>query len=132
MASVSTKCLFLLLLVSVFAGLRGRAGGGAGHRSGRHLVYFRDKTGTPFSVTQPQAFLSARALARRTRQGIAVLPRDLPVNASLRNAASRRERQPAGAVHLALVQCRRGFLRFGHAGPHHGAGPGAQRGHAQP
>ena len=46
----------------------------------RHLVYLRDKAGTPFSVGQPQAFLSARALARRTRQRIAVLPRDLPVN----------------------------------------------------
>jgi serine protease AprX len=46
----------------------------------RHLVYFRDKAGTPFSVAQPQAFLSARAVARRTRQGIAILPRDLPVN----------------------------------------------------
>lgn len=46
----------------------------------RHLVYFRDKAGTPFSVAQPQAFLSARALARRSRQGISVLPRDLPVN----------------------------------------------------
>ncbi|MBJ6109142.1 S8 family serine peptidase [Hymenobacter sp. BT523] len=46
----------------------------------RHLVYFRDKAGTPYSVTQPQAFLSARAIARRTKQGIAVLPRDLPVN----------------------------------------------------
>jgi len=46
----------------------------------RHLVYFRDKAGTPFSLSQPQAFLSARALARRTRQGIALLPRDLPVN----------------------------------------------------
>ena len=46
----------------------------------RHLVYLRDKAGTPFSVSQPQAFLSVRALARRTRQRIAVLPRDLPVN----------------------------------------------------
>lgn len=46
----------------------------------RHLVYFRDKAGTPFSVAQPQAFLSARAVARRSRQGIAVLPRDLPVS----------------------------------------------------
>ncbi|UOQ95986.1 S8 family serine peptidase [Hymenobacter sp. 5317J-9] len=46
----------------------------------RHLVYFRDKAGTPYTVAQPQAFLSARAIARRTRQGIAVLPRDLPVN----------------------------------------------------
>ena len=46
----------------------------------RHLVYFRDKANSPYSVAQPQAFLSARAVARRTRQGIAVLPRDLPVN----------------------------------------------------
>ncbi|RTQ45708.1 peptidase S8 [Hymenobacter gummosus] len=45
----------------------------------RHLVYFRDKAGTPFSTGQPQAFLSARAVQRRQRQGIAVLPRDLPV-----------------------------------------------------
>lgn len=46
----------------------------------RHLVYFRDKVGTPYSIAQPQAFLSARSLARRTRQRIAVLPRDLPVS----------------------------------------------------
>ena len=46
----------------------------------RHLVYFRDKAGTPYSVAQPEAFLSARAVARRTRQGIAILPRDLPVS----------------------------------------------------
>ncbi|MBC6698825.1 S8 family peptidase [Hymenobacter sp. BT190] len=45
----------------------------------KHLVYFRDKTGTPFTVGQPQAFLSARAVQRRTRQNIAVQPRDLPV-----------------------------------------------------
>lgn len=46
----------------------------------RHLVYFRDKAGTPYTTAQPQAFLSARAVQRRTRQGIAVLPRDLPVS----------------------------------------------------
>ncbi|UOG77160.1 S8 family serine peptidase [Hymenobacter tibetensis] len=45
----------------------------------KHLVYFRDKAGTPFTVSQPQAFLSARAITRRTRQNIAVQPRDLPV-----------------------------------------------------
>jgi serine protease AprX len=46
----------------------------------RHLIYFQNKTGTPYSVSQPQAFLSARALARRSKQGIAIRPRDLPVN----------------------------------------------------
>lgn len=45
----------------------------------KHLVYFRDKAGTPFTVGQPQAFLSARAVQRRARQSIAVQPRDLPV-----------------------------------------------------
>ena len=42
----------------------------------RHLIYFRDKTGTPFSVSRPEEFLSGRALQRRQRQQIAVLPRD--------------------------------------------------------
>ena len=46
----------------------------------KHLIYFKDKAGTPFTVSQPEAFLSARALARRQRQQIAVLPRDLPVS----------------------------------------------------
>ena len=46
----------------------------------RHLIYFKDKAGTPFSVSQPEKFLSARALARRQRQQIAILPRDLPVS----------------------------------------------------
>ncbi|MGI4835648.1 MAG: S8 family serine peptidase [Janthinobacterium lividum] len=46
----------------------------------RYFVYFQDKAGTPYSVSQPQQFLSARALARRQRQGIAVRARDLPVS----------------------------------------------------
>ena len=46
----------------------------------RYFVFFKDKAGTPYTVGQPQAFLSARALARRTRQGIAVRARDLPVS----------------------------------------------------
>jgi len=46
----------------------------------KYLVYFRDKAASPYSVSQPQAFLSARSVQRRTKQGIAVKPRDLPVN----------------------------------------------------
>ncbi|TFZ65690.1 peptidase S8 [Hymenobacter sp. UV11] len=46
----------------------------------RYFVFFKDKAGTPYTVSQPQQFLSARALARRTRQGIAVRARDLPVS----------------------------------------------------
>lgn len=46
----------------------------------KHLIYFKDKVGTPYTVANPQAFLSARAIQRRQRQSIAVLPRDLPVS----------------------------------------------------
>ncbi|RZK63005.1 MAG: hypothetical protein EOO59_00955 [Hymenobacter sp.] len=33
----------------------------------RHLIYFQDKAGTPYSVSQPQAFLSAWASRRLPR-----------------------------------------------------------------
>ena len=46
----------------------------------RHIIYFQDKNGSPYSVGQPQQFLSARAIQRRAKQGIALKPRDLPVN----------------------------------------------------
>ena len=46
----------------------------------RYFIFFQDKAGTPYAVGQPQAFLSARALARRSRQSIAVRARDLPVS----------------------------------------------------
>lgn len=46
----------------------------------KHLVYLRDKANTPYNLSAPQRFLTARALERRTRQGIVLLPRDLPVD----------------------------------------------------
>ncbi|TAE23381.1 MAG: T9SS C-terminal target domain-containing protein [Cytophagales bacterium] len=47
---------------------------------GRYLVLLRDKASSPFSTARPEQFLSARAIARRTKQNIAVTERDLPVN----------------------------------------------------
>jgi serine protease AprX len=67
-------------LAAVLLSLLGPAAARAQGTVRRHLIYFQDKAGTPYSVSQPQAFLSARALARRSRQGIAVRARDLPVN----------------------------------------------------
>ena len=74
----TTKWLKAVLTAGLLTGLAAAPAAAQGTVR-RHLVYFRDKAGTPYSVAQPQAFLSARAVARRTRQGIAVLPRDLPV-----------------------------------------------------
>ncbi|HEV7349896.1 S8 family peptidase [Telluribacter sp.] len=46
----------------------------------RYLVLFKDKTGSPFSIQNPEAYLSGRAIARRQRQNIAITTQDLPVN----------------------------------------------------
>lgn len=46
----------------------------------RYWIQFTDKDNTPYSVSSPEAFLSARAIARRQRQHIAIVESDLPVD----------------------------------------------------
>ena len=46
----------------------------------RHLVYFKDKANSPYSLLDPKPYLSARAISRRAKQHIALHTRDLPVN----------------------------------------------------
>ncbi|NEN23218.1 S8 family serine peptidase [Cryomorpha ignava] len=46
----------------------------------RFLVYFTDKANTPFSLSQPEAYLSQRAIERRINQNIAIDSLDLPVD----------------------------------------------------
>jgi serine protease AprX len=46
----------------------------------KYFVAFRDKSGTPYSISSPEAFLSARSIQRRISQNIAVIDQDLPVN----------------------------------------------------
>ena len=46
----------------------------------KYLVLLRDKAGTPYSISQPNRFLSQRSILRRQKQAIPVLERDLPVN----------------------------------------------------
>ena len=45
----------------------------------RYFIYFKDKASTPFSVLEPQKFLSPTSLERRMRYNIPVNSRDLPV-----------------------------------------------------
>ncbi|GAB2941593.1 S8 family serine peptidase [Hymenobacter coalescens] len=98
--------LTALTALTAASPLAAQAPGGAVRR---HLVYFNDKAGTPFSVSQPQAFLSARAVQRRQRQGIAVLPRDLPVTpaytAQVRNTAGVRLVYTSRWFNAAVVEC---------------------------
>ena len=45
----------------------------------KYIVRFKDKNGTPFTIDNPSAFLSAKAIARRTKQKIAIDETDLPI-----------------------------------------------------
>ena len=47
---------------------------------GYYYVQLTDKVGTPFSVNQPEDFLSSKAILRRQNQGINIKSDDLPVN----------------------------------------------------
>ena len=51
-----------------------------------YWVEFTDKASTPYSLAQADQFLSARALARRTAQGITLDDLDLPVDPAYINA----------------------------------------------
>ena len=48
----------------------------------RFLVKFKHKGGTPFTIANPLAYLSQRAIDRRTRYSISIDSTDLPVNPS--------------------------------------------------
>jgi serine protease AprX len=48
----------------------------------KYWIQFSDKDNTPYSIAQPEAFLSQRAIDRRTRQNIPIKSRDLPVDPS--------------------------------------------------
>lgn len=46
----------------------------------KYLVKFTDKNDSPYSINNPEAFLSQKALDRRNAHGIAIVENDLPVN----------------------------------------------------
>ena len=46
----------------------------------KYWVSFTDKQGSPYSLANPSAYLSQRALDRRTRKGVQIDSLDLPVN----------------------------------------------------
>ncbi len=49
-------------------------------QSNQYFIFFKDKIGTPFSITDPSQFLSTKTIAKRQKQNIAITVEDLPVN----------------------------------------------------
>ena len=49
-------------------------------QSVKYVVKLKDKSGTPYSLSNPSVYLSSKAIARRNRQHISIDSTDLPVN----------------------------------------------------
>ncbi|MEO8147046.1 MAG: S8 family serine peptidase [Bacteroidia bacterium] len=48
----------------------------------RYVIYFTDKNNTPYSLSNPAAYLAQRAIDRRSKQNITIDSLDIPVNSS--------------------------------------------------
>jgi serine protease AprX len=69
MNNVLLLCFFFLLTVAE----------GSAQTFSKKVVFFTDKGGTSFSLSNPSAYLSSRAVNRRTRYNISIDSTDLPV-----------------------------------------------------
>ncbi|MFM7078570.1 MAG: S8/S53 family peptidase [Bacteroidota bacterium] len=49
-------------------------------QSSRHVIFLSDKNNSPYSISNPAAFLSPAAITRRINQNISITTQDLPVN----------------------------------------------------
>jgi serine protease AprX len=75
-----TRYLSLILLCSLLVTVA------SAQNNPRYLVLFKDKTGSPFSVSKPTQFVSERSVLRRNRQNIPFTTNDLPVNPAYNEA----------------------------------------------
>ncbi|MCQ2608079.1 MAG: S8 family serine peptidase [Bacteroidales bacterium] len=71
MKKIVTICLFFVFALSAFS---------QDFVEGRYRITFKDKNNSPYSITNPQAFLSAKAIERREKFNIEITEQDLPVN----------------------------------------------------
>ncbi len=46
----------------------------------KYWIHFTDKANTPYSISQPDSFLSAKSIQRRINQNIPIVENDLPVD----------------------------------------------------
>lgn len=76
MGKTGITLLLLLMALCMPPGVYGQEA----IEGGYYWISFKDKNNTPFSVGQPEAFLSPRAISRRVLQGISITEADLPVH----------------------------------------------------
>ncbi|HOY48504.1 MAG TPA: S8 family serine peptidase [Flavobacteriales bacterium] len=71
------KQLVVILLISLNLSAFAQTNGTFNRK---YWVQLTDKVGTPYSLSNPEAFLSTRAIDRRAKQGIGFKENDLPLN----------------------------------------------------
>ena len=71
------KFLSFILLFSI---IQGSFAQGTATPQYRYLILFKDKQSTNYSINNPEAFLSQRAIARRQKMQIKINEQDLPVS----------------------------------------------------
>ena len=67
------KILFLLLVIAGVKDISAQT-------QYKYWIVFTDKNGSPYSISNPSAYLSPRAIYRRTKYGIPIKMNDLPPN----------------------------------------------------
>jgi subtilisin family serine protease len=103
MAACRNLLLLLLLLLTFWSEAQ----------INRYMVFFKDKHNSAFSITQPEAYLSQRAIDRREKNDVEISVQDLPVNANYVN-----EVKQTGALtyytsrwfNALLIQCNANLL----------------------
>ncbi len=68
--------LYYLLLITFFSSLPVHSQ----ISPSKYFIRFADRNNSPYTLSNPSAFLSTKAMARRTRQSISYVENDLPVN----------------------------------------------------
>ncbi len=74
---MNKKLLFALTFISVLF-----LSDNLSSQSRKFWVMFKNKNGTPYTVSNPSAFLSAKSISRRSTHGITIKTTDLPVTPS--------------------------------------------------
>src|ERR1700712_2711112 len=70
------KFLLVMLLCEVFFSFTASA------QYSRYIIHLKDKNGTAYSISNPSAYLSPKAIARRTKYKISIDSTDLPIKAA--------------------------------------------------
>lgn len=77
--------------------------------SSYYLVYFKDKNNSSFSIQNPEAFLSSKAISRRVKRNILIEEKDLPVNILYLNGLRSEKSRVINSskwLNAALISCK--------------------------